>query len=90
MKKTDLIRVLATDANVTHKQAAAVLESLGNAVSAVLRSGDEVTLPGIGKMVVTKRPARTARNPQTGESMQVPAKNVAKLRVSSELANSLN
>lgn len=39
------------------------------------------TIPGIGKLVLVNRPARTGRNPRTGEAIEIPAKQVVKFRL---------
>ena len=63
----------------------------------VVRSGQErnwlyliIALPGLGKLKVGERPARTGRNPQTGASIQIAAKKVVKYVPAKALADSLN
>ena len=75
----DAINVAATsryDAGVSKVVIAAVLDTLGDVAQAELQQGGEVTLPGLGKLSVKSRAARTGRNPATGEEMQIAAKNV--------------
>lgn len=55
-----------------------VLDAQAAVAHQVLANGDEVTLPGIGKLSVSKRAARTGRNPKTGEELKIKAKNVPK------------
>ena len=76
MKQDDLISKVASDAGVTKVQAGQVLQSLGATVHKALKSGDEVTLPGIGKLTVVIRAARTGRNPSTGAEIQIAEKKV--------------
>jgi DNA-binding protein HU-beta len=52
-----------------------VLDALAKVAKAELGKGGEVTIPGIGKLTVKKTAARTGRNPRTGESVEIPAKN---------------
>lgn len=52
------------------------LKLLGEIAQSALKDGDEVTLPGIGKLTVKAKAARTGRNPATGESIDIPAKRV--------------
>lgn len=53
-----------------------VLEKQGEIAQAVLSAGEEITLPGIGKLSVKNRQARKGRNPATGAEMDIPEKNV--------------
>jgi len=69
------------------KQVEALWSEFQKAIVAELKAGEEVTLQGVGKLKPTVRPARTARNPQTGESMDVPEKQTVKLSVSKVFAN---
>ena len=52
--------------------------SLAEIVKDALENDGEITLPGIGKLKVSERPARTGRNPQTGKAIEIAAKRVAK------------
>lgn len=64
--------------SVTKKTAEAWLNSVCEIVAAELAEGGEVTLPVLGKLKTDHRAARTGRNPQTGEAIQIPAKTVIK------------
>jgi DNA-binding protein HU-beta len=78
MTKTQLVRHLAQEVELTNKQAAAFLESLADiAVSQAKKTGVFV-LPGLGRLKKVQRKARTGRNPQTGEPIKIKAKTVAK------------
>ena len=54
-----------------------------------MADGDEVLIPGLAKFIVVDVPARTARNPQTGEVINVPAKKKVKVKVLGELKESV-
>lgn len=86
MNKAELVDKLAADTNATKKAAAAMLESFTDAVTKALKKGDSVTLVGFGTFSVTKRAARTGRNPQTGEAIKIKAKKVAKFKAGKDLA----
>lgn len=58
--------------NVTEK----FIDALGPAIQATLAKGEDVTLPGIGKLVVKERAAREGRNPQTGQTIKISARKV--------------
>jgi len=79
MTKTAIVSHLAEKAEITKKQAAIVLESL--AAIAYKEAKNGFTIPGIGKLVVVNRKARMGRNPQTGETIKIPAKRVLKFRI---------
>lgn len=74
MNKSELVKSIATKAGLTHDQAASALNALTESVSETLVKGDEITLVGFGTFKVTDRKAKTGRNPQTGEAIQIPAK----------------
>ena len=78
MNKAELIKQLAETAEVTQKQAEAELGALITTVRVTLSSGGELNLPELGKFSVKERAARTARNPATGEMVEVAAKRVPK------------
>jgi DNA-binding protein HU-beta len=92
MKKSDLINVVSglSITEVSKTQVEAVLETLGVVVQNALKTGDEVTLPGVGKLSSGKRAARTGRNPKTGESIQIPESVVAKFSAAKALKEHLN
>lgn len=66
------------------------LNNLGSIIAAELLGGGEVTLPGVGKLKVTRLPARQGRNPRTGEPLAIPARKKAVLAMGKELKEALN
>jgi len=80
MNKAELIAQLAEDAGITKVQANAALDSFVDTVTKTLKKGDKVTLVGFGTFSVSKRAARTGRNPQTGEAIKIKAKKVARFK----------
>jgi DNA-binding protein HU-beta len=89
MNKAELIAQIAEDASVTKTQANAALDSFVGAVTKTLKKGDKVTLVGFGTFSVSKRAARTGRNPQTGAAIKIKAKKVAKFKAGKELSAKL-
>lgn len=79
LTKTELISTLAENNGLTKKQVKKLLEDLANL--AYQEAKNSFTLPGLGKLVLVERKARMARNPKTGEMVQVPAKKVVKFKV---------
>ncbi len=77
--KSEIISAVAEKTELTKKQAALTIETLVNMAYKEAKNG--FTIPGLGKLVLQKRAARTGRNPATGESIKIPAKRVVKFRV---------
>ena len=78
--KSGIMAALAEAAGVTKKQAVAVYEKLVDiAIKGAKQEEKGIMLPGIGKVKLVKRPARTGRNPATGETIKIKAKKVAKI-----------
>lgn len=86
MNKAELIAKIAEDAGLTKTQAGATLDSFTEAVAKTLKKGDKVTLVGFGTFSVSKRAARNGRNPQTGATIKIKAKKVAKFKAGKELS----
>uniref|UniRef100_A0A7C6EK29 HU family DNA-binding protein n=1 Tax=candidate division WOR-3 bacterium TaxID=2052148 RepID=A0A7C6EK29_UNCW3 len=85
MTKAQLIDSIAKKADISKKAAGIALDAFVEAVTAALKKGDRITLVGFGTFMVAKRKARTAKNPQTGETIKVPAKRVPKFKAGREL-----
>lgn len=79
MTKAQLVAALAEKASLSKKQISDVLAALTELAYKEAKVG--FTLPGIGKLVVAARKARTGRNPATGETIKIPAKKVLKFRI---------
>ena len=78
--KSGIIEALAEAGEISKKQALAVYERLIDiAVKGAKQEAKGIMLPGIGKVKLIKRPARTGRNPATGETIKIKAKKVAKI-----------
>jgi DNA-binding protein HU-beta len=86
MNKAELISKISDEVNITRGQANAALDSFVDAVTQSLREGDKVTLVGFGTFSVSKRQARNGRNPQTGQSIKINARKVAKFKAGKELS----
>ncbi len=74
MTKADLIEVVARKANLTAKAARESVVAVFGAVTDSLKKGDKVVVTGFGTFMVRSRKSRTGRNPQTGETIQIPNK----------------
>ena len=73
MNKTELINAVAVSADVSKKEAEAVITAALDAITAALKEGDKVQLVGFGSFEVKKRAARVGRNPKTKETIEIPA-----------------
>lgn len=89
MNKSDLIDVVAEGAGLTKVQAKKAIDCYHESVAGALASGNRVEIVGFGSFSVTKREARTGRNPKTGATLQIAAKNVAKFKPGKALSDSL-
>lgn len=85
MKKADLIKLVHEMLGGTKVQATQVFEAIFDAMGAEMAKGGTVDVSGFGKFVGKDRPARTARNPKTGETVKVPKTRVPKFRASKPL-----
>ena len=90
MNKADLINAMAKDANLSKADAKRALESLTSSVTSELKKGNKVALIGFGTWSISARSARTGRNPQTGATIQIKAKKVAKFKAGAALAGAVN
>lgn len=73
MNKTELIAAVAEKAEISKKDADKAVNAFIESVSAALAGGDKVQLVGFGTFEVRERAARTGRNPQTKQTIQIPA-----------------
>ena len=90
MNKTELIDAMAADAGITKAASKKALESFLGNVEGSLKKGNRISLVGFGSWSVSKRNAREGRNPQTGQTIKIAAKNVVKFKAGAELSKSVN
>lgn len=90
MNKGELITAIADDAGLTQSQADAALSAVLDNIQKALKNKDSVSLVGFGTFSVNERAAREGRNPRTGETIQIAAKNIAKFKPGKKLSDSLN
>ena len=81
MKKEDLVKLVAAQAEITSADAGKAVHAVLEGISSALETGDSVSLIGFGSFKVVKRAARQGRNPQTGETIQIPASKAVKFTV---------
>jgi len=80
MTKDELVAKIAEDAGITKKEAGEALKTVTNEISGALSNGNSVSLVGFGTFSISNRAARTGRNPQTGEAIQIKASKAPKFK----------
>lgn len=85
MNKTELITAMAEKAEISKKDAEKALTAFINVVADTLVDGDKITIIGFGTFEVVERAARTGRNPQTGETIEIAASKSPKFKASKAL-----
>lgn len=85
MNKTDLINAIAEASGLTKADAAKALNATTAAIANAVKNDDKVALVGFGTFSVSERPARTGKNPRTGEMIEIPAKKVVKFKPGADL-----
>ena len=80
MNKTELIEIVAEEADITKVAAEKALAATIGAITKAVAKGDAVTLVGFGTFSSSKRAARTGRNPQTGKELKIAATTVPKFK----------
>ena len=87
MTKTQVAGHIATKFEISKKQSTQILEELATLAAKQAKNG--FVFPGVGKLVVVNRKARIGRNPQTGESIKIPAKRVLKFRIAKAMKDAV-
>jgi len=90
VNKTELIEHIAKQADISKAAASRALEALIGGVTTTLKKNGSVSLVGFGTFAVTKRAARTGRNPRTGVAIKIKASRVPKFRPGKALKDAVN
>src|SRR5690606_22991206 len=89
LTKTQLISHLADATELPKKKVAEVVDEINAVAYREAKKDHGFTFPGLGKLVVVKRKARTGRNPQTGEPIKIAAKKALKFRIAKQAKDSV-
>lgn len=90
MSKENLVNaILANNSNISKKDAEDAIKMVTTGIQDALKSGNDVNLVGFGKFEVKDVPARTGRNPATGEQIQIAARKSVKFKVGQTLKKSV-
>lgn len=73
MNRTQLVEAVANETDLTNAQAQKAVTAMLDAITNSVAADEKVTIPGFGTFELRRRSARSGRNPQTGESMEIPA-----------------
>ena len=90
MRKQDLVRAVADATEQSETASTKAVNAVFTAIEEALSKGDEVTISGFGSFKVVERAARQGRNPQTGETIQIPAGHGVKLTAGSKLKDAVS
>jgi len=90
MNKAELISALASRTGKPQTEVKAFLEAFTETVTETLKKGDKLTLVGFGTFDVQDVPARTGRNPRTGEPLQIKGKKKPRFKAGAELSGAVN
>jgi DNA-binding protein HU-beta len=90
MNKSELINAIAEESGLTKADAGRALDATLTSVTNALKAGDSISLIGFGTFSVKARSARTGRNPQTGEAIQIKASNIPSFKAGKTLKDSVN
>jgi DNA-binding protein HU-beta len=90
MNKSELIDAVAEAADLNKAAAARAVDAMLNGITEALKNGDPVTLVGFGTFEVRERAARTGRNPQTGETINIKAAKAPAFKAGKALKDAVN
>lgn len=90
MTKTDLVNYVAEEAGLSKADATRALDAFMSGVTKGLKKSGKVALTGFFTFTAAKQAAKTARNPRTGETVQIPARVAVKAKAGSKLKEALN
>jgi DNA-binding protein HU-beta len=90
MNKADLVNSISQKTGLTKTKTNEVIDAFVESVTESLKDGNKVTLVNFGTFNTSKRDARKGRNPKTGETIEIPAKRVARFKVGTGLSKNIN
>jgi DNA-binding protein HU-beta len=90
MTKTDLVNKLANETGLTKLEAGNCVNTLFNLIIDAVEGQEAVVVPGFGSWKLKSRAERQGRNPKTGETLTIPARNVVVFTVGKEFKERVN
>ncbi len=89
MNKADIVAKVQSTLDSTKADAERAVEAIIDSIVKALKSGDEVSIAGLGIFATKARPAREGRNPRTGETIRISATRTAKFRPAKALKDAI-
>jgi len=90
VNKSELVDAIAAEADVSKAAAGRAVDAMVSAVTTALQRGEQVSLVGFGTFTVRERAARTGRNPQTGENIEIQAARIPAFKAGKALKDAVN
>ncbi len=90
MNKAELIDAMAAGSGLSKADSKKALDAFVGATTSALKKGNKISLVGFGSFDISKRKARSGRNPKTGAVIQIKAKNSVRFKAGSDLSSSVN
>lgn len=90
LSKPEFVTLLAERCEVSKREAGEMYDDVFGTLADVIASGEEVAIPGLGRVKIDIRAARTAHNPRTGEKIDVPAKKVPKFQFAKNVKDAVS
>ena len=90
MNKTELVSAIADKAELTKKDSEKALKAFTEVIAEELKKGEKIQLVGFGTFEVSDRAARTGKNPQTGNAIDIPASKAPKFKAGKALKETVN
>lgn len=90
MKKSELVEAVATKTGLTKADAGRAIDATFETITCALKEGTKVPVSGFGTFAISRREAREGRNPQTGKTVQIAARNAVTFKAATQLKNSVN
>lgn len=90
MNKTELVAAIAEKAELSKKDAEKALKAFTDTITEELKNDGKIQLVGFGTFEVSKRVARTGKNPQTGKAIEIPACKAPKFKAGKALKDIVN
>lgn len=90
MNKSELVAAIAEKAELSKKDAEKAVKAFTDTVAEQLKAGEKIQLVGFGTFEVAERAARTGKNPQTKEEIQIPASKAPKFKAGRALKDTVN
>jgi DNA-binding protein HU-beta len=89
MTQSEVFNHFADKTGLKRAQVKEFFDELANLASSEVKTNGEFVLPNFGKLVLSERKAREGRNPQTGETIQIPAKTTLKFRLGKSIKDTV-